>query len=278
VLGVDTQVTGNRVANCRDYCLRDIGGSVQSTSNHFFGATTAVQFEGGPSRSRGDRFSDAAIGFNILSAAGGTHIADGTSEHCWDANIFADANRVRVHNTRILVSNTDTVNLGHNGLNIAGRQSIIGLVLGGNCTQAMVTDCDIEVGAHTFEGDEDLDGSTGVLLNADHVIISNLKIQGSNTDDEIGVRVLPDHFGGDFFIDARGGGFNETNDVVVKFEDPGMGQDPNQGQVWYIVYDADENEHPLEISSNWNASLRIFIRKTTEADWTEIPTGTAYPP
>ena len=47
---VDTQVSGNRVANVRDYCLAVSAGAgnVQSDGNHYYGASTAIKVESRP--------------------------------------------------------------------------------------------------------------------------------------------------------------------------------------------------------------------------------------
>jgi hypothetical protein len=275
---VDTQIDGNRIANVRDYGIRETAGSIQCSNNHVFGALVGIQFEGGPSRSIGDRFSDCPIGFKVLSGASGTHIADGTTEHCWHKNMHIEAERVRISNTRILVQNTSDE---HPGLNNSGITSIVGLHLTNYATQSLVTDCDVEVGAYTFgEGTENEDtnlrGSTGVLIEANNVTIDNLKMIGSDRDHEIGVRVSPSRQGGDFFIDARGGGFNEANDCVVKFDTPGMGQNHGTGQRWYILHAP--GDFPVRISSGWGSTLKIFTRSESEDEWTELETGGEYPP
>jgi hypothetical protein len=274
---VDTQIDGNRVASVRYIGIRATAGSIQCSNNHVFGAQTAISFEGGPSRSIGDRFSDADYGFKILSNAAGSHIADGTSEHCTLKSILADADRVRIHNTRILVANTSTQ---HQGENNTGITSIVGIHLANAATQSLVSDCDVEVGAYTFPGDTGLTGSTGVLVETNNVIIDNLKVIGSARDDEIGVRITagPDptgRLGGDFIIDARGGGFDESDDCVVKFDTPGMGQHHPTGQVWHILYAAEDI--PVRLASGWGSTRNIFIRKNTEDEWTELTTGQAYP-
>jgi hypothetical protein len=107
------------------------------------------------------------------------------------------------------------------------------------------------------------------------VVIDNLKINGSATAGEIGVRVAANRDGGDFLIDARGGGFDESDDRVVKFDAPGMSQQHNQGQNWYILHNP--NDTPVEISAGWGATLKIFTRSTSAGVWTELTTGNAYP-
>jgi hypothetical protein len=276
----DTQIDGNRVASVRDIGIHAIGGSIQCSNNHVFGAKTAIQFEGGPSRSIGDRFSDAGYGFRIESGASGSHIADGTTEHCYFKNILADAQRIRIHNTRILVANTSDQ---HEGEMNSGIESIVGLHITGNAFLSLISDCDIEVGAFTFkqaDGSDDtgLEGSTGILLDANNVTIDNLKIIGNiDISGEIGIRVLPHRTGGEFFIDARGGGFRTaTGDRVVKFDAPGMGQNHCTGQVWYILHDGLDT--PVEISANWGSNLQIFTRSSTAGEWIRLTTGVAYPP
>jgi hypothetical protein len=160
VLAVDAHVEGNRVANCRDYGLLDLVGAVQSSGNHFFGMQTAIQFEGGASRSVNDRFSDAFYGFKITGSASGSHIADGTTEHCELKNILADAARIGIHNTRILVANTSTQHPGENNLGII---SIVGLYITGNAFLTLVSGCDMQVGAYTF-GQGTLNPDTGLTV------------------------------------------------------------------------------------------------------------------
>lgn len=41
---VDCHIRNNSVDNCRDHGLRDYADSVQSSSNHFFGVRTAIQW------------------------------------------------------------------------------------------------------------------------------------------------------------------------------------------------------------------------------------------
>jgi hypothetical protein len=275
---VDTQIDGNRIASVRNYGIRETSGSVQCSNNHVFGAYTAIQFEGGPSRSLGDRFSDAAYGFVVKSNASGSHITDGTTEHCTLKNMLIQGERVRIHNTRILVADTSDQ---HQGEMNSGIQSIVGLHLTNAAILSLVSDCDIEVGAYTFEQspgvpDTDLTGSTGVFVEANNVIIDNLKItgdaSGANVEDEIGVRVGAGKNGGDFFIDARGGGFNDGEDCVVRFDDA----DNCTGMVWYILYAT--GDRPVQIPSGWGPTLKIFKRSDLESDWTQLTTGQAYPP
>ena len=281
---VDTQIDGNRIASVRNYGIRELSGSVQCGNNHVFGAHTAIQFEGGPSRSVGDRFSDAAYGFRILSNASGSHIADGTTEHCRLKNILIEAERVRIHNTRILVANTSDHHLGETN---SGIQSIVGLHLTTNAIQTLVSDCDVEVGDYTFtyndEPDTGVKGSTGIFVEAHNVIIDNLKIRGdasgASVANEIGVRVAVGRQGGDFYIDARGGGFDDTNDCVVKFDTPGTGQTYPTGQRWYILHAG--LDVPVRITPGtvgWGSTLQIFRRSDSQSEWTEIPTNTTYPP
>jgi hypothetical protein len=206
----------------------------------------------------------------ILSGASGSHIADGTTEHCYFRNILVQAERVRIHNTRIVVANTSDE---HPGENNSGITSIVGLHSTGILSH--ISDCDIEVGAFTFSGDTNLTGSTGVIVAAGNITIDNLKIIGSDRTDELGIRVAPNLYGGDFLIDARGGGFDDTDDRVVKFDSPGMGQIHGAGQVWYILYR--EGDEPVEISSNWGSGLKIFKRSLVQSEWTQLTTGQAYP-
>jgi hypothetical protein len=129
--------------------------------------------------------------------------------------------------------------VNHPGFSFGGTSKITGLVISAEALQTLVTDCDVEVGAYTFPSDvnsPNLTGSIGVIVASDNVTIDNLKIIGnSDRANEIGVRVAPNRFGGDFFIDARGGGFENTGDCVVKFDSPSMGQNFCQGQVWYVA-------------------------------------------
>jgi hypothetical protein len=269
----DTQVDGNRVASVRDYGIRATGGAIQCSNNHVFGAQWGITFEGGPSRSLGDRFSDAGYGFWIQQNASGSHIADGTTEHCYYKNIQADAERLRIHNTRILVANTSDEHPGEINLDL---KSIVGLHLTWRANLSLVSDCDVEVGAFTFgqntpNPDTNLRGSTGVLVEAHNVVIDNLKIIGNpDVSSEIGVRVAPTRTGGDFFIDARGGGFDDSGDRVVKFD-----ANDCTGQVWYILHKA--GDIPVEIPADWAPSLKIFTRSNLESDWTPLSSGVAYP-
>jgi hypothetical protein len=92
---VDSQCSGNRVANVRDVGILDSAGATQLQNNHSYGATTAIQFgiepdKGGPSTSVGDRFADAHYGFVINHVASRSAIMEGTCFGCWVRAAVAD--------------------------------------------------------------------------------------------------------------------------------------------------------------------------------------------
>jgi hypothetical protein len=176
------------------------------------------------------------------------------------------------------VANTSDEHPGEINLDL---KSIVGLHLTWRANLSLVSDCDVEVGAFTFgqgtpNPDTNLRGSTGVLVEAHNVVIDNLKIHGNpGISNEIGVRIATDRNGGDFLIDARGGGFSQSGDCVVQFDTPGTGQEHCEGQVWYILYS--DGDTPVRISPGWGPTLKIFTRSNLESDWTPLTTGKAYP-
>lgn len=144
---VDTQVDGNRIANVRDICIHGVAGSIQCSNNHAFGAQTAIQFEGGPSRSIGDRFSDAKYGFKVLAAASGSDIIGGTTEHCEIKNIDVHAQRVHIENCRILVANSSTQAPGIIGCDLHYEDG----------SRAVMTDCEVAFPDCSFGGHSGID-------------------------------------------------------------------------------------------------------------------------
>jgi hypothetical protein len=109
---VDTQISGNRVANTRDYGIRCLGGSEQLSGNHSFGSQVAISAEGGFVHSVNDRFADAPVGFQLLSGAANSIIEGGISIHCWKQSMLSKADRVRISNCFIDVPNTDDAHRG----------------------------------------------------------------------------------------------------------------------------------------------------------------------
>jgi hypothetical protein len=109
---VDTQISGNRVANVRDIGIRCLGGSEQLTGNHSFGAQVAISAEGGPVQSVNDRFADAPVGFQLLDGASNSIIEGGISFHCWKQSILSKAQRVQISSCFIDVANTDDAHRG----------------------------------------------------------------------------------------------------------------------------------------------------------------------
>jgi hypothetical protein len=63
----------------------------------------------------------------------------------------------------------------------ANRCARVGRHVTGNAILTLISDCDVEVGAYTFEQspgvpDTGLTGSTGVFVDANNIVIDNLKI------------------------------------------------------------------------------------------------------
>jgi hypothetical protein len=121
----------------------------------------------------------------------------------------------------------------------------------------------------TFQGDTSLTGSTGVYLNAHRCNITT-KITGQDgREGETGVHVTAGRQGGEYHIDASGGGFGDANDEVVYFAATDM-----TGMLWYITYDP--GEIPLRINSSWSSSNKIYYRTSIAQAWTELTAGTAF--
>jgi hypothetical protein len=266
---VDLRICNNTIANVRDYGIRDLVGAAQLSGNHAFGALTAISFEGGPSRSVGDRFSDAGYGFTVTSTASGSDIIGGTTEHCWVKKMDIHGQRVHIANCRIFVANSSTQHPG-----------IIGCDLHWDGSRAVMTDCEVRFPDYTFSGDTGVTGSTGVYMQQHNARIENVQLTGSPKAGETGVRVLNDLNGiyvsvssagnGSNFNDDAGGG---VNDELVLFD-----SDPDTNMtsgIVEIVYET--GEVPVRIGSNWTSNLTIRFRQNTTDAWTELTPGTAYP-
>jgi hypothetical protein len=264
----DTQIDGNRVASVRDIGIRCPGGSIQSSNNHVFGAKTAIQFEGGPSRSIGDRFSDAEYGLRVLSDASGSDIIGGTTEHCFVKNIDVRVRRVHIENCRIFVANSSMQ-----------AQGIIGCDLHWEGSRAVMTDCEVRFPDFSFGGHTGITGSTGVYLQQHNARVKNIQLTGSPQNGEIGVRVAEDRTS--IYIDvdssgdgaSMGSGFAGSNDRLVKFDADSA---PNlTSGIVYVTYES--GEIPVEIPAGWTSALKVFIRLNSSSTWTELTTGQAYP-
>jgi hypothetical protein len=266
---VDTQIEGNRIANVRDYGIRVTGGSVQCSNNHVFGAQWAIQFENGPSRSIGDRFSDADIGFTVTTSASGSDIIGGTTEHCFTKNMDIRGQRVHISNCRIFVANSSTQHPG-----------IIGCDLHGDGSRAVMTNCEVRFPDFTLADNTNPTGSTGVYMRQHNARIENLQLSGSERAGETGVRILNDLNGiyvsvssagnGTNFNDDAGGG---VNDELVLFDtDPNMN---TTNGIVEIVYES--GEVPVRIGSNWTSNLTIRTRQNDSDEWTTLNFGMAYP-
>jgi hypothetical protein len=267
---VDLRICNNTIANVRDYGIRDLVGAAQLSGNHAFGALTAISFEGGPSRSVGDRFSDAGYGFTVTSTASGSDIIGGTTEHCWVKNMDIHGKRVHIANCRIFVANSSTQHPG-----------IIGCDLHWEGSRAVMTDCEVRFPNYTFPGDTSLTGSTGVFVQQHDARLKNIQLTGSAQNGEIGVRVVDDR--NSIYIDvdtsgngaSQGLGFAGSNDRIVKFDaDANMDGITTSGVV-YVTYEFGET--PIEIPTGWTSALKIYKRLNTSSAWTELTTGTAHP-
>ena len=266
---VDAQIDGNRIASVRDYGIIDTAGSVQCSNNHVFGAQYGIYFSGGPSRSLGDRFSDAHTGFFVDTDASGSDIVGGTTEHCGVKNMDIRGQRVHIANTRIFVANSSSQNPG-----------IIGCDLYWQGARAVMTDCEVRFPDYTINPmtATNVTGSTGVYVQQHDTRLKNIQLTGSPRDGEIGVRVASGRSRVYIEVDTSGNGaedsmttngFDGTNDRVVKFDD-----NTTTGIV-YVVYEF--SEKPVQIPSGWGTGLKIYTRLNTATDWTPLTTGNPYP-
>jgi hypothetical protein len=266
----DTQIYGNRIASVRDHGIRCTGGSIQCGNNHVFGARWGITFEGGPSRSIGDRFSDAEYGLRVLSDASGSDIIGGTTEHCLVKNIDVRVRRVRIENCRIFVANSSMQ-----------AQGIIGCDLHWEGSRAVMTDCEVRFPDFSFGGHTNITGSTGIYLQQHDARLINIQLSGSPQNGEVGVRVAEDRRSIYIEVDTSGnganpmtgGGFAGSNDRIVKF-DPNTETNLISGIV-YVTHEPGENA--VEIAAGWTSALKIFTRLNSSPTWTELTTGQAYP-
>jgi hypothetical protein len=121
---VDTQVSGNRVANCRDYGLYvpQDAGAVQSEGNHFFGLSKAIYVHNAANfNSTNDVFSDSAYGFNITGYSHYALVTGGYSQRCWVRNIDVESSYNSFVNCRVRVTSSDDSRPDVVGVEFASR-------------------------------------------------------------------------------------------------------------------------------------------------------------
>jgi hypothetical protein len=121
---VDTQISGNRVANCRDYGLfvpQNVG-SVQSDGNHFFGLQKAIVVTNAEAfRSTNDVFSDAGYGMHLTGYSHYATVTGGFTQHCWIRNIDVESSYNSFLNCTVRVAESDDDHPGIVGVEFASR-------------------------------------------------------------------------------------------------------------------------------------------------------------
>jgi hypothetical protein len=258
---VDSQISGNRVANVRDYCLLVGAGNVQSDGNHYFGASTAIKVESGAGafRSVNDTFSDAAYGFENTVESQGSQIGDGFTQHCWLRNILCRA-ETSISNTVVRVARTSTqhsevigVEFSRNGGTDASRSSFIGGT--------------IWMSDHTFQGDTNPNGSTaGMKISAYRTNVNTAIVGNSIYGNEKGVWVPSEILGGTFYIKATG--FQQSGDVIVDIDSATIKE-----TTWVI--ECAEGDTAISIPAGWDDSNSFTIVRETK-NKTILTPGKAY--